>query len=248
MGSATWQGPDGFRGVMADPVEAIHDGHAWLGDFCDGSFDASPCPDGLSLGGSRYESARFTHIRGVLSLGAVEATALYRHCTFEDVQVRRLTFGNARFESCRFLGLDVRDADARSADLIDCEFDGQIRRATLSVAPRRSLRVPAGPLLWRDNSFRACRLGDVEFRGGVALCPEHFHESNRPHVIQGARLVLAVLATQALKPGTREIVARLQARLLEFDQLDWMVPAPLVKKWGADYAALQAAIAALRSS
>jgi uncharacterized protein YjbI with pentapeptide repeats len=146
--------------------------------------------------GSRFERCRFEKLRvRQAALGAGTEVSQFIDCSFDGSRLTMGSGGFARYVRCSFRGVDLRDWDADTVDLVDCVFTGKLRTVTfwgaqLTQLARNRYEAHArfrekerlGPppdavreLMLREsneitgNDFTGADLIKVNFRGGLDL-------------------------------------------------------------------------------
>jgi hypothetical protein len=97
---------------------------------------------------------------------------VYETCSFVGSDLREAMAGDARFAGCDFSGARLEMWDNVDAEFLGCTFAGRLHDVSFSGRPLELAR-PTDPRRSRnafiDNDFSACDLSHVAFRGGIDL-------------------------------------------------------------------------------
>jgi uncharacterized protein YjbI with pentapeptide repeats len=96
----------------------------------------------------------------------------YTNCTFDRSYIRARAPGNARFESCSFLNVEIVELFGHSIEMINCRFSGVIRKAFFNgeVLAHTAADLGRASNEFEGNDFSKAQLVDVSFRTGIDLC------------------------------------------------------------------------------
>lgn len=95
----------------------------------------------------------------------------YVNCSFDRSTIRAIAPGNARFESCSFMNVEIIDMLCHSIELVNCRFSGVIRRAFFNgeVLGDHAPDLGRTRNAFEGNDFADARFVDVAFRTGIDL-------------------------------------------------------------------------------
>ena len=141
-----------------------------------GSFEALGCT---------FEDCNFTNMRpqDITFASGTEQTR-YVRCRFDGSKFKHLVPGQARFERCSFLNVDISGLFSHAAEFIDCAFSGVLRRSVFygRVFGNHRTYTPRSVNEFRGNDFSSMKFIDVGFREGIDLAlqrlptgPDYLH-------------------------------------------------------------------------
>jgi len=131
--------------------------------------------------GCTFEGCDFSNMRpDSISFASGREPTQYRQCRFDGSRFKKVIAGQARFEKCTFLDVDIRGLFAHSAEFIDCVFSGVLRTSVFfgRVFGNDQKDVPRTVNEFRGNDFSAMKFIDVGFRQGIDLSLQRLPEGD----------------------------------------------------------------------
>jgi uncharacterized protein YjbI with pentapeptide repeats len=124
-------------------------------------------PVGCVFESCSFESCRFVQV----CFGGGLEDSRYVNCSFDRSLIRATSPGNARFQSCSFLNVEIVEFLGHSIEMIDCSFSGVIRVAFFNgdVLADTAAELGRARNVFEGNDFSKARLDDVSFRTGIDL-------------------------------------------------------------------------------
>ncbi len=130
----------------------------------------------MASDGALFENCVFSRVKiRTGSLGGV-SQAVFRNCTFDRCSLTaRKLIGNARFESCRFLGTAIASQICEYAEFLDRTFTGVISNTMFFGRPVANIwEVPRKANDFVRNDFSGVTLRHVSFMFGIPLDGNRF--------------------------------------------------------------------------
>ncbi len=122
--------------------------------------------------GCTFEACDFSEMR-VPTMEFASGIELTRYiaCKFDRSRFKRVVAGQARFERCSFLNVDITDLFSHAAEFVDCTFSGVLRNSVFfgRVFGNHALYTSRKTNEFRGNDFSAMKFVGVDFRQGVDL-------------------------------------------------------------------------------
>jgi hypothetical protein len=150
--------------------------------------------------GSQFERCHFEKMRVQdFSYGAGREVSDYLECNFDEIRVRHMGSGLARFVRCSFKDVDIRKWRSDDAEFIDCVFTGRLEECIFygTVPEQDRPWVGREKNEFRGNDFSGCDLVDVAFRAGIDLDqqklpigPEYLYLSDAAAAIERANATI----------------------------------------------------------
>lgn len=106
----------------------------------------------------------------------IEHTSIYEDCNFDGSRLDGIWAGHAKFIRCSFRNVYIRDLNFGDCQFIDCVFSGKLHRINFFGKPRMSRRKFNE---FRGNDFSEVEFFDTGFRGGIDLTKQKFPQSDR---------------------------------------------------------------------
>jgi len=130
----------------------------------------------FSSDNSKFLNCKFNGINfDEIGFGVGKKVSEYTQCNFDNIQVKNLNIGRARFINCSFLDVKLKEFKLIAGDLIGCRFSGQMENVQINAKPGKLAYIYGERLnIVRQNDFTGVEFSDVEFRYGVDLAMQQF--------------------------------------------------------------------------
>ena len=126
-----------------------------------GSFTAVGCV---------FEQCDFTAMRPrQFSFAGGKEPTKYVECAFDRSKLTRIIAGQARFERCSFLDVELKGFLGHQTEFVDCVFSGVLRESVFYGRVFDQSKTSRKVNEFRGNDFSKTRFVDVGFRQGVDL-------------------------------------------------------------------------------
>jgi uncharacterized protein YjbI with pentapeptide repeats len=124
-------------------------------------------PVGCAFDSCSFQACNF--VRACFG-GGMEDTR-YVNCTFDRSFIRAKAPGNATFESCSFLNVEVIEFLGHAIEMINCKFTGVIRNTFFNgqILADAAAELGRERNRFEGNDFSGARFLDVSFRTGIDL-------------------------------------------------------------------------------
>ncbi|MFI6512676.1 hypothetical protein ACIBCT_34140 [Streptosporangium sp. NPDC050855] len=161
-------------------------------DFSSRKIDNVSIGNGSTLVRCTFRDARIAG--GCLGTGVRVST--YVECDFDGSSIRNVQSGRARFVSCSFRDVEIKDSFFLETAFVECVFSGTVEDSVFDAdtwsRERKWFRRKKEPEVheYRGNDFSGVRFRNVAFRGGVDLRLQTFPENGEHFVVRDALGVL----------------------------------------------------------
>lgn len=120
----------------------------------------------------RFENLRIKEV----VFGAGSKKSIYKNCSFNKSKFKRANPGEARFESCDFLDVDIREFFCVKVDFVNCRFSGKMSTANFcgEYFGRGNIKTANE---FSGNDFSGLDMDDVGFLS-VDLRKQKFPEND----------------------------------------------------------------------
>lgn len=152
--------------------------------------------------GCTFEGCDFSKMRpDSISFASGREPTRYIQCRFDGSKFKNVIAGQARFEDCTFLEVDIKGLFAHSAEFINCVFSGLLRASVFFGRVVGSDREDTTRVTneFRGNDFSAMRFIDVGFRQGIDLSLQRLPEGDNYLHLKNASQKLASLRQRYLQ-------------------------------------------------
>ena len=174
-----------------------------------GSFTALDC----TFEKSDFSNMRLRH----MTFASGRVPTKYLECKFDGSRFKKSILGQARFERCSFLNVDIKSLFSHAAEFIDCIFSGTLSASSFYGRVFGGYRDDTTRVLneFHGNDFSAMKLSDVVFFQGISLSRQRLPVGDNYLYLRDAAKVLALLRGKHLQSAAspyRETVFKFLAR------------------------------------
>jgi hypothetical protein len=136
-----------------------------------------------------------------MSFASGRVPSKYLECKFDRTHFKRVVLGQARFERCSFLNVDIRSLFSHAAEFIDCVFSGSLSASSFygrvfSSEQEDTARVTNE---FHGNDFSAMKMSDVGFLHGIDLSQQRLPVGDNYLYLRDAARALALLREKHLQ-------------------------------------------------
>lgn len=152
--------------------------------------------------GCLFEECDFSEMRvPAMTFASGTEPTRYVACKFDGSKIKAVVVGQARFERCSFLNVDITGLFGHATEFVDCIFSGVLRNSVFfgrvfgNQAAYTSRRINE----FRNNDFSAMTFVGVDFRHGVDLSQQRLPAGEQYLYLAAAAEKLSALRQKYLQ-------------------------------------------------